>query len=687
MYARTNSILLSGNFATTLSLTTQLRVHSIEESCGLSPPNFKNIFWYIGLYYKTALGEIAVRKRQYRRRRGQIEREGTKLSKIKELRAKLRVDHAGKLKKARVVAEQKIKRLAELGGKPSEPKPLPPTKGKGKGRGSKSKGKGAKANKKGNGKGGKETVEAEPPKPVLPPKPMTELEKALKEADDAIAYRDSLERDIIDAEEQHRVATERESDLRSKQEIEMHEMQRGQLSIRELRELMKMQQYLRDTMGPEHAWRVIHPPPEGLSVEADQLSAANASKLKSDIRRANEARAAGIAKGTDGMEGVNAGENDTTFIKYHHRPLPTVVRCDKYSDEIPSVIKNPLQLLDELDRLFWFQRAHACARKGVPCYAEDFAELDEDDAIAKIYDPKNPKYSFLWDKLGRPPGIGKRGVDMKGLCKCHLKKCLVCRNCEKRHCWCPGGPLDPHAPPIPKKKPKPKKKPPPVVKPPPAPKPPRKGPIVQKAPKPKLTAEQEQALVRMKWRRRLALDTVQGTAAQKEAQNLATTEQVDPLTEALKAGNRVPPKIEDKSTLKGTKLNQAGSSDTRKIAHRASCHRCGNLRKKTMKCDRCPHVFCQKCGEKMIEEHGEKTFKDGCPVCNELCCCGVNRSVNCVRKFHCYKKCPAMKKLGRRAAKSGGGSPSTSKDQSKVDSIKKDKIKVTSDVKKSSRWI
>ena len=78
-----------------------------------------------------------------------------------------------------------------------------------------------------------------------------------------------------------------------------------------------------------------------------------------------------------------------------------------------------------------------------------------------------------------------------------------------------------------------RKKPPPVVKPPPAPKPPRKGPIVQKAPKPKLTAEQEQALVRMKWSRRLALDTVQGTAAQQEAQNLATSEPADPLSKAL----------------------------------------------------------------------------------------------------------------------------------------------------------
>ena len=53
----------------------------------------------------------------------------------------------------------------------------------------------------------------------------------------------------------------------------------------------------------------------------------------------------------------------------------------------------------------------------------------------------------------------------------------------------------------------------------------------------------------------------------------------------------------------------------------------------------------------MMEEHGEITFQEGCPVCKELCCCGVNRSINCIRKFHCYKKCPAMKKLGKRGAK------------------------------------
>ena len=287
-----------------------------------------------------------------------------------------------------------------MGGKPSEPKPLPPLgKGKGKGRGAKGKGKGAKG-KKGAVKDGTEIVEPEIPKPILPPKILTPLEKALKEADDAIAHRDSLQREIDDAEEQHKTAMERETELKKKQAIELKEMQRGQLSINELRELMKMEQYLRDTMGPEHAWKVIHPPPQP-TPEDDQLSAANASKLKSDIRRANEARAAGIAAGTDGMEGIHAGESDTTFIKFHHRPLPKEVRLDKYNDPIPSVIKNPLLLLDELDRLFWFQRAHACAKSGIPCYAEDLAELDDDDAIAKKYNPTNPKYSFLWDKLGR----------------------------------------------------------------------------------------------------------------------------------------------------------------------------------------------------------------------------------------------------------------------------------------------
>ncbi|EGZ04625.1 hypothetical protein PHYSODRAFT_535949 [Phytophthora sojae] len=80
------------------------------------------------------------------------------------------------------------------------------------------------------------------------------------------------------------------------------------------------------------------------------------------------------------------------------------------------------------------------------------------------------------------------------------------------------------------------------------------------------------------------------------------------------------------------------------MRHRASCHRCGNLRKKNIRCPLCPHIFCAKCADKMIEEHGDRIFENGCPVCKELCCCGKNRTTHCTRKFHCYKKCPSTKR-------------------------------------------
>lgn len=72
------------------------------------------------------------------------------------------------------------------------------------------------------------------------------------------------------------------------------------------------------------------------------------------------------------------------------------------------------------------------------------------------------------------------------------------------------------------------------------------------------------------------------------------------------------------------------------VRHRASCHRCGNLRKKNVRCPQCPHIFCQKCAEKMLEEHGETIFVDGCPVCKEQCCCGKNRTILCTRKVSLF---------------------------------------------------
>jgi hypothetical protein len=78
--------------------------------------------------------------------------------------------------------------------------------------------------------------------------------------------------------------------------------------------------------------------------------------------------------------------------------------------------------------------------------------------------------------------------------------------------------------------------------------------------------------------------------------------------------------------------------------HRVSCHRCGNIRKRKLLCPRqsCPHIFCGRCADKMLEEHGEEVFADGCPVCQELCCCS-SKSLTCNRQNHCYRKCPSTK--------------------------------------------
>ncbi|KAG3117884.1 hypothetical protein PI124_g4263 [Phytophthora idaei] len=92
------------------------------------------------------------------------------------------------------------------------------------------------------------------------------------------------------------------------------------------------------------------------------------------------------------------------------------------------------------------------------------------------------------------------------------------------------------------------------------------------------------------------------------------------------------------------RLDSNGNYVDMLMRHRASCHRCGNLRKKNVRCPVCPHIFCAKCAEKMIEEHGDRIFENGCPVCKELCCCGKNRTTRCTRKFHCYKKCPSTKR-------------------------------------------
>lgn len=86
------------------------------------------------------------------------------------------------------------------------------------------------------------------------------------------------------------------------------------------------------------------------------------------------------------------------------------------------------------------------------------------------------------------------------------------------------------------------------------------------------------------------------------------------------------------SVLTSSSGSGFGANQDVLVRHRASCHRCGNLRKKNVRCPQCPHIFCQKCAEKMVEEHGDGIFTDGCPVCKEQCCCGKNRTILCTRK-------------------------------------------------------
>ena len=52
--------------------------------------------------------------------------------------------------------------------------------------------------------------------------------------------------------------------------------------------------------------------------------------------------------------------------------------------------------------------------------------------------------------------------------------------------------------------------------------------------------------------------------------------------------------------------------------HRASCHRCGNIRRKNLYCSHCPYIYCARCSQKMLEEHGHDIFIDGCPVVSKL---------------------------------------------------------------------
>ena len=90
----------------------------------------------------------------------------------------------------------------------------------------------------------------------------------------------------------------------------------------------------------------------------------------------------------------------------------------------------------------------------------------------------------------------------------------------------------------------------------------------------------------------------------------------------------------------GTAIQQM-SVGAKPQTRKKSCHRCGNQRKNNVLCDQCPYIYCARCSEKMVEEHGPEVFQGGCPYCKKLCCCAA-RSSDCNKKFHCLKRCPSM---------------------------------------------
>eukprot|EP00947_MAST-08B_sp_MAST-8B-sp1_P002325 g2325.t1 len=62
-------------------------------------------------------------------------------------------------------------------------------------------------------------------------------------------------------------------------------------------------------------------------------------------------------------------------------------------------------------------------------------------------------------------------------------------------------------------------------------------------------------------------------------------------------------------------------------------------------------IFCKRCADKMIQEHGPSIFKDGCVYCKKKCCCAADKSAkSCDRMHHCLKRCSARVDMNKSSA-------------------------------------
>jgi hypothetical protein len=100
-------------------------------------------------------------------------------------------------------------------------------------------------------------------------------------------------------------------------------------------------------------------------------------------------------------------------------------------------------------------------------------------------------------------------------------------------------------------------------------------------------------------------------------------------------------------------LHQA--SEKAHVKLRKTCHRCGNIRKTNISCNRCEQIFCKACARK-FEQSSPTGFKfddihDGCPVCLKLCCCANPKGHECKSLIHCYRRCEVSRKASKKRAK------------------------------------
>ena len=93
--------------------------------------------------------------------------------------------------------------------------------------------------------------------------------------------------------------------------------------------------------------------------------------------------------------------------------------------------------------------------------------------------------------------------------------------------------------------------------------------------------------------------------------------------------------------------------------HLKTCHNCGNVRRELNFCTACPQVFCHTCYHKIKFHEGPNIFTGGCVVCKHACCC-VNKTKECNRTTHCYKKCPLSRVKTGAVLKAGKGFPDSS---------------------------